>query len=1092
MIGDTMWKILGIEPTVEEDEIKSAYRKKLVLTNPEENPEGFKELRQAYEEARKWASEQKKARSPLAQWKFEIEQVYDNFYRRIDKEEWDELLDAEVCTDLDTQEDARMFMIQFFMNHYFIPAFVWKKAWDVMEFEEDYDRLQEQVSCDILTYIQYRGETNDYFDYQLYEGSMDADYDAYMKDIQQLQALIEEEKWEDAKDLILKVQESEIYHPYVKAEFMKYEMAQKDEHWKVLWKELQDELYDDPILLELKSEIACKEGKFEEALEELKKVIKTRKNDARLRLRLVELYQKLGKYEEAKKICLDALDDKVPDERICQSLIDINDQLIPMWKDVPEKQMDLAWCYYQNQKFEECLKVLREMKVTDEWEFDFYNLIARVLLETKDYEEGLEMTKIWIHNIEKLTGDEKDYERKSKRYGYAHFIASMHCMGLHMEEKCEEYLKRALEMDREQMDVLMYLERRMQMMLEQKRYEDCIKEANKALEISEFFYPAYINRQECHYRLFQIQAVIDDFYRAIELAPEQEKPYVTAMQMLMDVAAYEDCKRIIEIGNKNGVQGAEFRFFALDVERFDCEDTRRLLEIAKELQELIEELPEKEAAIDYRLALLYDHVADLETEEEFLQIALLYTMKAIEKDAHAPQYFWMAGDTCKKMGRYEGAINYYKKVLELDENLYDAWIDLGSAYEKNGEYDFAIAAMETGVAQREQHVYAHNALMNLYLKKFSSTREIEYFKKGLSHANRQLEVVENAYFYRERAYLYIENMQYEEALLDIKKSYELDPEELYAISSMGYIYRLMGDYEKAIYYYELAEPKAKTPYQKNALYRWWAPIYECAGQYEKAIGCLKKAEQYSEEGERYDREMAEIYMHLNDYEKAIVHYKKAYQWFGTKEEPEEKRGFVLIDLANAYYCNGNKIRSGQILKKVKSEYGDSGSVLCSLGEFYLEKKRDYAKAGQCYQEACDGTNEEPYVRLVQIYGLMGRMEQAKKMCRIAERRIKHIYGSIEDFLRKKGNQKYVYYNMGLMYYYSGELDTAKRYLENVKERPRCEFCTYGLCYEEEYLKALLEWEDHPEQARKRCEKILQKYPNVGEVQWLKKQLEKRK
>lgn len=50
-----IWQVLGISPTKNKTELKNVYREKLSNVNPEDDPEGFKELRSAYEEAMRLA-----------------------------------------------------------------------------------------------------------------------------------------------------------------------------------------------------------------------------------------------------------------------------------------------------------------------------------------------------------------------------------------------------------------------------------------------------------------------------------------------------------------------------------------------------------------------------------------------------------------------------------------------------------------------------------------------------------------------------------------------------------------------------------------------------------------------------------------------------------------------------------------------------------------------------------------------------------------------------------------------------------------------------------------------------------------------------
>ena len=84
-----VFQILGIEQTKDERALKNAYRDKLAVTNPEDDPEGFKRLRMAYEEACRYAGtpdaeENEEAEptleddTPAGQWVRGVRKVYEN------------------------------------------------------------------------------------------------------------------------------------------------------------------------------------------------------------------------------------------------------------------------------------------------------------------------------------------------------------------------------------------------------------------------------------------------------------------------------------------------------------------------------------------------------------------------------------------------------------------------------------------------------------------------------------------------------------------------------------------------------------------------------------------------------------------------------------------------------------------------------------------------------------------------------------------------------------------------------------------------------------------------------------------------------
>ena len=135
-IGE-VWSVLGIEETKDQDSIIAAYRAKVVSVNPEDDPEGFKRLREAFEEAMRRSQESegetdsREAADPRFQPLVDrMVETYDDIELRIDLDVWKEIFSDPLCNDLDTADQAREEFLQLALDRFYLPHEVWKLADD--------------------------------------------------------------------------------------------------------------------------------------------------------------------------------------------------------------------------------------------------------------------------------------------------------------------------------------------------------------------------------------------------------------------------------------------------------------------------------------------------------------------------------------------------------------------------------------------------------------------------------------------------------------------------------------------------------------------------------------------------------------------------------------------------------------------------------------------------------------------------------------------------------------------------------------------------------------------------------------------------
>lgn len=183
----SVWEILGIEPTHEVSAIKKAYAAKLKVHHPEDDPIGYQQLREAYDQAIKqakrqqkqtnrsneeteafetldvgqetgtesediaeheedelydeddgprriprmvvWQDPEKEIDDPGSQVEHFMERVkklYGKFPSRIDPNQWAELLNSDAVWNINLQNGISGPLLDFLEEHYFLPKEVWK------------------------------------------------------------------------------------------------------------------------------------------------------------------------------------------------------------------------------------------------------------------------------------------------------------------------------------------------------------------------------------------------------------------------------------------------------------------------------------------------------------------------------------------------------------------------------------------------------------------------------------------------------------------------------------------------------------------------------------------------------------------------------------------------------------------------------------------------------------------------------------------------------------------------------------------------------------------------------------------------------
>lgn len=690
MTVEEIFFILGIEKTKDEKQIKDAYRSKLVTTNPEDDPEGFKKLRAAYEEACSYArsseeeEEPKKDETPSGLWAQKAQQLYATLSGRCDAKAWEALFEEDIFVSLDGNEECRRKLLIFMMNHFQFPDSVWKLIEENLNIAKDSVKLKEEFPADYIDFLVRRGMTSEAIDFYLFEGEEDADYDTYIRCYNACWDALQERNVEKIEELMAQAEATGITHPYmeiVRAGLYK----EKDDKAKAqeILEKLLEEYPDESTVLYQLAEFYWANEQHDKAATCYLKLKAQDEIHYMANYRLAFWYTEKEQYPEAKE-CTRVVIRRGQDNAIIELRQKINHALkgeyLQKWQEEndPEAALELVWGYLQDDKFYAAVKMAEEIKefIPAEKKGDYYGLLARIYMGRAEHEKAVETAQKWLEELEKeektLEADEKAKKEHDRNVGIAHRIklSSYHIMGRGFKDYYEKAVTEYEQLGDVALQDLNILIEAARVYLEKEEYQKCLDIAEMLLNRYQVRY-ANILMLEAYGKLWDAGGVIRHGMQCIQDFPDYARPYEEIAKVYYDLDHKDELKGILAKADENKIESIYLDAYRDALDSPDEEEDYKIGDKMDEFQKHYSNIMSK--------------TGDPKNYEKGYAIVTKHLMKyPCNYILNTRGLFSMSAK------EYEKALKDFYKILERDPADQFAHNNIGCVLKYQGKYEEAL------------------------------------------------------------------------------------------------------------------------------------------------------------------------------------------------------------------------------------------------------------------------------------------------------------------------------------------------------------------------------------------------------------------
>ena len=230
-----------------------------------------------------------------------------------------------------------------------------------------------------------------------------------------------------------------------------------------------------------------------------------------------------------------------------------------------------------------------------------------------------------------------------------------------------------------------------------------------------------------------------------------------------------------------------------------------------------------------------------------------------------------------KEGKYNETIDAFHSVLETEPDNADVYNNLGVAYSYVGDFEHAQLYLNKAIDLDPQLAQAYINLSDSYYKCGDLASAVGTLQRG------SYELQDNLAIAHLLARVYIDDQRWEDAIVELERVLDGEPENYDAYYDLGHVYFELGDYEGAISHFETV-----TEYRQDSelLFYSLAQAYESNNEIDKAISNYLKSIAVNDKFTLAYKKVAILFMARNDFEDALEYFED-YTNFDIPQEEKD-------------------------------------------------------------------------------------------------------------------------------------------------------------------------------------------------------------